>query len=535
MKLPSGLYNGIRSAGLLAIIMLGLVSIIGTGGGGSNSPSPDERMTFYRDVDMDGYGDPNTSAEFSYRPLGEYVSDNTDCDDENANVHPGVTELCDDGIDNNCDGYIDVGCICTDDDGDGYFAQIGCGTGVDCNDADAAIHPGQAETCWDDVDNNCNGQADEGCTCTDADADGFYAEDDCGTAVDCDDTDAVIYPGGPELCGDGKDNDCDGRDYWCGPGDAIVPDTGQTTCYNNAGRRITCPVPGQAFYGQDASYAINPPSYTKLDGRGDELPDNAAEWVMVRDNVTGLIWEVKTDDNSIHDQYRSYAPSYAADAFIDLVNAEQFGGFSDWRMPTVKELLWLVDSGRYAPAINIDYFPNTVKGSYLAFMDPGDYTGGSGSVDFLSGRGLYFSQPGSFYIRAVRGEKSSSSLTDNGDGTVTDNDTGLMWSQASASNTKTWENALAWCENLVLSDYNDWRLPTIKELVSLVDDDVDGLFIDAGYFPDTTSSYYWSSTTSADYTDGAWAVNFAYGMNIRGNKSVFYNVRAVRGGQVANP
>ncbi|MBW2709452.1 MAG: hypothetical protein JRD04_09275 [Deltaproteobacteria bacterium] len=61
---------------------------------------------------------------------------------------------------------------------------------------------------------------------------------------------------------------------------APVPDTGQTTCYDEGGNVITCPSPGQAFYGQDANYTINPPSYTKLDG-------------MVRDNVTGLIWEVK--------------------------------------------------------------------------------------------------------------------------------------------------------------------------------------------------------------------------------------------------
>jgi len=84
-----------------------------------------------------------------------------------------------------------------------------------------------------------------------------------------------------------------------------LPDTGQTKCYNNyLNEEITCPQPGEDFYGQDATYLINPPSYTKLDASGNDLPDSATSWVMVRDNMTGLIWEVKTDDGSIHPTFR---------------------------------------------------------------------------------------------------------------------------------------------------------------------------------------------------------------------------------------
>ena len=75
---------------------------------------------------------------------------------------------------------------------------------------------------------------------------------------------------------------------------APVPDTGQTLCYA-AGNIITCPSPGQDYYGQDASYTINPMSYTKLDSSGNALPDSATSWSMVKDNVTGLTWEVKTN------------------------------------------------------------------------------------------------------------------------------------------------------------------------------------------------------------------------------------------------
>ena len=93
---------------------------------------------------------------------------------------------------------------------------------------------------------------------------------------------------------------------------APVPGTGQEKCYDAAGNVITCPSPGQAFYGQDANYRINPITYSKLDGGGNVLPASATSWVMVRDNVTGLIWELKnnmdgkTDYGNPHDSDNEY-------------------------------------------------------------------------------------------------------------------------------------------------------------------------------------------------------------------------------------
>ena len=72
-----------------------------------------------------------------------------------------------------------------------------------------------------------------------------------------------------------------------------VPDTGQTQSYTDT-------------FGEDSDYLINPPSYTKLDASGNDLPDDEASWVLVRDNVTGRIWEVKTDDGSEHDKDNTY-------------------------------------------------------------------------------------------------------------------------------------------------------------------------------------------------------------------------------------
>jgi hypothetical protein len=70
---------------------------------------------------------------------GDGHTEATDCNDNNATIFPGAAELCD-GVDNNCDGVVDEGCAaCTDADNDGFFAQPGCLTAVDCNDSNATI------------------------------------------------------------------------------------------------------------------------------------------------------------------------------------------------------------------------------------------------------------------------------------------------------------------------------------------------------------------------------------------------------------
>ena len=81
-----------------------------------------------------------------------------------------------------------------------------------------------------------------------------------------------------------------------------VPDTGQIKCYDNT-QEIVCPQPGEPFYGQDGNYYFNSQSYTKLDENGNDLPDDTLwPWAMVRDNVTGLIWEVKNSKDNEQDQ-----------------------------------------------------------------------------------------------------------------------------------------------------------------------------------------------------------------------------------------
>ncbi|MFZ5563026.1 MAG: MopE-related protein [Thermodesulfobacteriota bacterium] len=96
-----------------------------------------------------GCGVPETDADGD----GYYACE--DCDDTNAGVYPGAEEICDDGMDNNCDGFVDEECECIDEDGDGYCND------VDCNDSNPSVYPGATEIRGDLVDNNCNGWWDE--------------------------------------------------------------------------------------------------------------------------------------------------------------------------------------------------------------------------------------------------------------------------------------------------------------------------------------------------------------------------------------
>jgi len=129
--------------------------------------------------------------------------------------------------------WLGSGGPCTDADGDDFCLS------VDCDDTDPAVNPDATEICDDGIDNNCDGTIDEGCgTCTDFDGDGYCAEVD-----DCDDTDFFVNPGVAEICGDGIDNDCFGGDEEC-PTCGAVGDP----CSSNADfcslhchpRRLTC-------------------------------------------------------------------------------------------------------------------------------------------------------------------------------------------------------------------------------------------------------------------------------------------------------
>ncbi len=171
-----------------------------------------EKNTYYKDADGDGYGDSRGDpVEETDRPAG-YVENNDDCDDGNDAIHPGVDEICDDDLDNDCDGQVDSndsecgggnlgGGGEVDGDGDGVTIADG-----DCDDNNNSVYPGKEEVCGDGIDQNCNGQVDEGCN-LDADGDGVTVDQG-----DCDDNNPNIHPGAEEIPNDGIDQNCDGVD-----------------------------------------------------------------------------------------------------------------------------------------------------------------------------------------------------------------------------------------------------------------------------------------------------------------------------------
>lgn len=156
---------------------------------------------WYDGVDSDCDGADDFDAD------GDGYDAGTDCDDLNAAVNPGETEIFYNGIDDDCDGST----IDDDADGDGYDYD------VDCNDLDVTINQGAFEICNDLLDNDCDGNtdlADTDCTMPAVDVDG----DGYTSAVDCNDVDAAIHPGAVDIPDDGVDQDCDGVDTSLGTG-----------------------------------------------------------------------------------------------------------------------------------------------------------------------------------------------------------------------------------------------------------------------------------------------------------------------------
>ncbi|MCB1121696.1 MAG: DUF1566 domain-containing protein [Verrucomicrobiae bacterium] len=254
---------------------------------------------------------------------------------------------------------------------------------------------------------------------------------------------------------------------------AIV-DTGVTRFFDN-NSVIEAPKPGDPFYGQDAQFQINPPSY-KENGDG-----------TVTDLVTGLIWQQKLDEKMSFEEAFTYAKQCS------------LGGHKDWRVPSIKELYSLIlftgkVSGPRAiqPFIDTRYFEQPLgkpelrereidaqtwsTTQYVGTTMRGDET--VFGVNFVDGRIKGYpryhprtGEPNQLYVRLVRGNAyyGQNQFNDNGDGTVTDKATGLMWQKADSGTGMDWKAALACAHSLRLAGFDDWRLPDAKELQSIVD------------------------------------------------------------------
>ncbi|MEA1922677.1 MAG: DUF1566 domain-containing protein, partial [Pseudomonadota bacterium] len=378
------------------------------------------------------------------RPTGYFVAaeltaTSGDCNDSIAAINPGATEICGDGVDNNCNGEIDEGCCAEitfyrDLDGDGYgdaaVSLQACtepagyvGNSSDCNDCDLNEFPGQIWYQDADGDGYSSGtMVVDSCVRPD----GFYVAGElAGTYGDSVDDDNSIYPGAPELY-DGIDNNLNGTiDEECSSAGAVkLPDSGQNLYFNNWGP-IATPAHGEPFFGQDAQY-YHHRSYTKLGINGLELPDAASSWLMVRDNISGLIWEVKhnrndaenfDNPNDADNRYTWYdsnpdtngdkpgSPRETTDTedFIKALNLSFYGGFNNWRLPTISELSGLINRGLNSPAIDLEFFDPTKPSPYWS-ATPYSYSDENRAWHIYFGYGYVGSglTSAKCYVRAVR-------------------------------------------------------------------------------------------------------------------------------------
>ncbi len=325
-------------------------------------------------------------------------------------------------------------------------------------------------------------------------------------------------------------------------GDLSYPivDTGQTVFYDNEGE-ISEPAAGEAFYGQDASYDGTQPSYTD-NGDG-----------TVTDNVTGLVWLQSGDTDGDGDTDASDKLSYSAAG--DYCENLSYADYDDWQLPTIKQQYSLMnfsgvdpsgyedtDTSGLVPFIDTDYFDfaygDTDANERIIdsqYASSNLYVGDAGEdllfgVNFADGRikgyGLsLFGQDKTFTVACIQENNTYgvNDFSDNGDATITDSATGLIWAQddsgTDAPDGLNWEEALSYVEEQNAANYlgySDWRLPNVKELQSILDYDrspdttdsaaIDQLFNataitnEAG---ETDYASYWSGTTHANWTDVA--------------------------------
>ena len=283
----------------------------------------------------------------------------------------------------------------------------------------------------------------------------------------------------------------------------LLPDTGQNLSYTTT-------------FGEDNDYNINVPSYTN-NGNG-----------TITDNVTGLLWQqVDGGEMTIEN------------AFIYADNLV-LGGYSDWRLPTPKESFSILNHQNINPALNTSYFTNTNADYWWTnTYQAGDNTkvwctnagGGIGNKpksETISAGGIK-----KFHARTVRDITTpaviSNHFTNNGDGTVTDNLTQLIWQKAPNLSALSWENAIVYSESLSLASATDWRLPNLKELQSLNDESLTNPSANTVFFPTIGVHNYWSSTSVQNQPVNAGFWNTQFGITTLGLKTATNYVICVKG------
>ncbi len=490
------------------------------------TPCGDASDTECTDPDTcDGVGSCRPNHEPPGAPCGD--ASNTECTDPDA---------CDGS--GSCDpNHESPGTPCED----GQY----CNGADTCDGAGTCAHAGspcpetECKHCQEITD-SCHDPAGTGCEdgmyCTVNDACDGAGQCGAGTPRDCSMLDGQCAAG---ICDEGGDScvadpfpdwtECDDGNpetfqSFCLSGACLavgpLPDTNQRDCYEvDSNNVMTCwGNPGEPECaiiegcGQDAQYGWDlthgpDERFGVLDpaGTGEEV---------VMDWVTGLQWR------------RTHTSEYHWEDARDWCLGLVYAGYDDWRLPDRHELFSLVDFGRTAsPAIDIDAFPGTpVEKFWTGTEDvcPDPFNNDKvWVVNFVVCSGVVSEDKDSMmswhHVRCVRGTPRTPTYLEEGtapEKTVLDQLTGLMW-QRTVSSTKChyWKEALVYCEGLEYAGYDDWRLPDIKELDSLVDATRCDPAIDPDDFGGTFSDLFWSSTSKPQDTlsPKAGVVNFHSG------------------------
>jgi hypothetical protein len=281
-----------------------------------------------------------------------------------------------------------------------------------------------------------------------------------------------------------------------------IPDTWQTKDYTNT-------------FGEDSDYAINPPGFI--------IQDN----LTAIDTVTGLQWE-RTDGGEM--TYES------AGLYCDTLTLD---GFSDWRLPNCHELFSLLHFDKPNPTLPDAVFPKTAAEYWWSSQNQiNDNTkawvtnAGGGVGNHIKKETISAGGTKRFHVRAVRDilppKEYQSRHIQNADGTITDNLSGLMWKQQPLQDSLNWESALQIAEETNFAGASDWRLPNIKELQSLNDEDYSNPSINPMFNGQISVGKYWSSTSLPNQTTKAWYLDTRFGITTYAVKTDKLKVILVR-------
>ena len=272
------------------------------------------------------------------------------------------------------------------------------------------------------------------------------------------------------------------------------------------------------------------------------------------DNSTGLVWKSCSEGQSGPAcatgavAAASLAVGTASCAALNSLNSGKgYAGTARWRLPTMKELQTLTNFSLAALTLYTASLPGTANFAYWSSTPYPPNAGFGWYVDYSNANSYATTFGNPYHARCVSAAAmaESNSYSDNGDGTIKDNVTGLTWQKCSqgqandtsctgaASAAASWNAALTYCNSLSLAS-RTWRLPNRNEYSSIYDFTIAaGATINLTYFPNTAAAFYWTSTTNAAPTTSAWYINFGTGFNalsdVQAKANATTNVRCVAG------